>query len=87
MDATKNVIKNQNKHQIPEKTEEQLKQEAWMQQAPTREEMINYVQDVHAHIVNSFNMVSAVVQNALIDKGLLTIEELEKAGNEMIEKL
>lgn len=87
MDTTKNVIKDQKKHQIPEKSEEQLKHEAFMKESPSRIEMVNYVQDMYANITNSFNMVFGVLQSVLIAKGLVTAEELEKAGEETIKKL
>lgn len=91
MDPTKNAIKSQtkkqNQNQIPEKSKEQIEQERYMKAPPSREEVMNYIENAYGQLTNSFNIVFSVLQKTLVDKGLVTIEELEKAGEEAVKHL
>lgn len=81
MDATKNAINNKQakEHQVPEKSEEQKKYEAWLELPPSRHEMVEYVESVHNYVSNSFNTITAIIQEALIKKGVLTTKDLLNA--------
>jgi hypothetical protein len=86
MDATKNMINNQKKHQIPEKSKEQMEQEAFMNSPITRQETMEYVQQTVASVTISFNTIFSIFQKTLITKGLVTLEDLEKVSEEVLKK-
>jgi polyhydroxyalkanoate synthesis regulator phasin len=84
MDATKNMINSQKKHQVPEKTKEQLEQEAFMNSPITRQEAVDYVQQTFASVTMSFNTIFGIFQKTLVDKGLITLEDLEAVTDEIL---